>query len=362
MTGRWRLRDTVEIFDAGHDLFISHGAANAELVIRGAGQLERDALHYLQGRPVTTDALTDSLAQLGHDVDAQDAKDLVARLGELHLIESPELKVSCGLPESSLIRHDRQMAYFADLHGQAGSYARQRVLAASRVLILGCGGLGSWTAVGLAESGVGRLTLVDPDSVEISNLGRQLLFTPDDIGRAKVDVVADRLRAHDASLEIETHRTTVNSESDVRTLASGVSLVVATADTPPHLISRWVDAACWQSKTPWISAGQFPPLVRVGPLVAPGHTSCLECLERSARRTHPHFDRLVSARQQHRVLAATTGPASALVGSLLAHEAVAWLADLHRPATLGAAITIDLTTLERRRHTVPADTGCPRCG
>ena len=60
-------------------------------------------------------------------------------------------------------------------------------------MILGCGGLGSWVAAGLACVGVGRLTLVDDDVVELSNLNRQLLFTEADIGRAKVAAAAGAL-------------------------------------------------------------------------------------------------------------------------------------------------------------------------
>lgn len=362
MTQRWRLRDTVEVFDTGDDLLISHGAADASLAIRGARTLERVVFERLRGPAVTAAELRAAVCSAGQRLSLQDANGLLEDLDRLHLTESPEHEQHSGLAPDRRERHNRQMAYFADVQGQRRAFDSQRALSAAHVVVLGCGGLGSWTAVGLAEAGVGHLTLVDHDVVELSNLGRQLLFTPADLGRAKVEVIAEHVRAHDPEITVETVRRRVDGVEAVEAVIRGAELLIATADHPPQLISRWVDSACWKQRVPWISGGQFPPLVRIGPLVVPGRTSCLECLERAARRTHARYDRLVEARQQRPVLAATTGSASALVGALLANDAVAWITGLHAPATLGAAVTLDLTTLEQRRHVVAADQDCPRCG
>ncbi|OQW96028.1 MAG: adenylyltransferase, partial [Verrucomicrobia bacterium A1] len=85
--------------------------------------------------------------------------------------------------------------------GEAG----QDVLAASRVLVVGVGGLGSPVALYLAAAGVGSLGLVDADRVEIGNLQRQILHATADIGRPKVESAADRLRELNPDLHIEIH-------------------------------------------------------------------------------------------------------------------------------------------------------------
>lgn len=77
------------------------------------------------------------------------------------------------------------------LYGRA---ALQR-LSQARVILFGCGGVGSWCAEALARTGVGHITLVDFDAVDISNLNRQLPATKLTIGRPKVEVLAERLRA-----------------------------------------------------------------------------------------------------------------------------------------------------------------------
>ena len=73
-----------------------------------------------------------------------------------------------------------------------GTKAVERI-AASRVIIVGVGGVGSWCAESLVRSGVGHLTIVDSDSVCASNINRQLTATTESIGRAKVDVLRERL-------------------------------------------------------------------------------------------------------------------------------------------------------------------------
>src|SRR5688572_17427562 len=78
-------------------------------------------------------------------------------------------------------------------------------LRAAHVCIVGIGGVGSWTVEALARSGVGHLTLVDLDEVCVSNVNRQLHALDADVGRAKVEVMAERVRG-------------INPECDVRPL------------------------------------------------------------------------------------------------------------------------------------------------
>ncbi len=79
----------------------------------------------------------------------------------------------------------------------------QESLAGSSVVVVGCGGLGSLAAQYLAGAGVGRLVLVDPDRIELSNLPRQVAYIEDDIGQFKSDVLAVRLRRMNADLQVE---------------------------------------------------------------------------------------------------------------------------------------------------------------
>ncbi|HET7585240.1 MAG TPA: HesA/MoeB/ThiF family protein, partial [Gemmatimonadaceae bacterium] len=83
--------------------------------------------------------------------------------------------------------------------GRAG----QRKLKGARVLLVGAGGLGTPAALYLAAAGVGTLGVVEPDVVELSNLQRQLLYTTADVGRPKLEVVAERLTAVNPHVRLE---------------------------------------------------------------------------------------------------------------------------------------------------------------
>lgn len=100
--------------------------------------------------------------------------------------------------------------------------AGQVALADAHVVLVGCGGIGSPALQYLAGAGIGRLTLIDSDTVDISNLQRQTIFTPDDVGRAKADVAADWVRRFDAAIEVR--------PIAARIVADNVAALVAEAD------------------------------------------------------------------------------------------------------------------------------------
>src|SRR6186713_2759634 len=87
----------------------------------------------------------------------------------------------------------------------------QRKLKAAKVLCIGAGGLGSPAAMYLAAAGVGTLGLVDFDTVDVSNLQRQVLYSTDDVGRPKLKAAIDRLRGLNPNIKFVAHETALNS-------------------------------------------------------------------------------------------------------------------------------------------------------
>ena len=242
-----------------------------------------------------------------------------------------------------------------------GGVEAQRRLLDATVTIVGCGALGSWTAAGLACAGVGRLVLVDDDTVELSNLNRQLLFRRSDVGRAKVDAAHDALEAFNADLVVERVALRVRSAADVDRVAEGADLIVATADDPPYAMERWCNQVGFARGIPHVSASQFPPHVRVGPLVRPGITGCVECQHLAARRDFPDFEGLVRYRETHRRTATALGPLAALVGAVLSTDATHLLTGVATPATEGCALMIDARDMSIEREPVPRDAECALC-
>ncbi|HHA18599.1 MAG TPA: HesA/MoeB/ThiF family protein, partial [Methylophaga sp.] len=99
--------------------------------------------------------------------------------------------------DEQLFRYSRQI-----LLPQIDFDGQQKLLD-SHVLIIGLGGLGSPVAMYLAAAGIGKLTLVDDDAVELSNLQRQIVHTEQDLDRLKVESAADSLLALNSGLQIE---------------------------------------------------------------------------------------------------------------------------------------------------------------
>lgn len=103
-------------------------------------------------------------------------------------------------------------------------------LRAARVCVVGVGGVGSWTVEGLARSGVGAITLIDLDDVCVTNVNRQLPAIDGQIGRAKVDVLAERVRAINPAGAVEVRQEFFTESSAGRLLEPGFDFVVDAID------------------------------------------------------------------------------------------------------------------------------------
>lgn len=350
----YALSGMVEAFPAadGHVYFL-RGGTDAEHVLEDPTEVDRrvlELLHRPRGRP-------ELLAAAGSE---RELDELLDSLDVLGLLEVRDGRAP-GLAPEAMERFDRQLPYFSAALPSRGADA-QRALTEATVVIIGCGALGSWTAAGLGCAGVGRLVLVDDDVVELSNLNRQMLFRRADVGRPKVVAAAAALHAFDPEIDIVEVQRRVRGEADVEAVACGADLIVATADDPPYAIERWVNAVAMRHGMPHVSASQFPPFVRVGPLVRPGLTGCIECQHVAARRDYPDFDALVRFRETHRRPATALGPLAALVGSVLSTDAMHLLTGVATPATSGTAIIVDSRDLSTVREPVTREAGCALCG
>jgi bacteriocin biosynthesis cyclodehydratase domain-containing protein len=356
MTGCVRLRPLIEVVhDDDGTLYLLRGPAGGDCVIReppAAAACLIDAL----AAGGTRSALAARVRTAGHDVSDDDVGTM---LGELDGAGLLEVAPAVAADE----RLSRQLLYLGDrAPAGVGAAELQGRLARARVTVLGCGGLGSWAAAGLACIGVGGLTLVDDDVVELSNLNRQILFSEADIGRPKVEAAAARLRAFSSDIEVTPVRRRLGCERDVRAAIEGASFVLGLADSPPYAIARWINRACHAAGVPHMSAGQLPPTLRVGPTVVPGETACLECLELALREENPLYDRLETLRRADGRPLATLGPASGIVGSIIASEVLHFVTGLARAATLDSVWSMDLRTLAVERTAVTRRPDCRVCG
>lgn len=120
----------------------------------------------------------------------------------------------------------------------------------AHALVIGCGGLGSACVPFLASSGVGHLTLVDADVIELSNLQRQTAYRTHDVGQAKVQALAQTIRALNPDVQVQTIQACVD-EAQLLSLMPSVDVVVDCSDNfaTRHAINR----VCVHTKTPLVS-------------------------------------------------------------------------------------------------------------
>ncbi len=228
-----------------------------------------------------------------------------------------------------------------DMHGQ------QAWLDAS-VLILGLGGLGSPVALYLASAGVGKLILVDDDSVELSNLQRQVIHTTETIGEPKAESAAVQIARINPSTEVEVRVERFSGETmDVAVAA--VDLVVDCTDNlgTRHALNR----ACYNAKVPLVSGaairfdGQitvYDPRDEASP--------CYRCL-------YPEGAELELTCSTSGVFAPLVG----MVGTVQAAEALKLLANIGEPL-VGRLLMVDALRMDWRTMKLKADPKCPVCG
>jgi bacteriocin biosynthesis cyclodehydratase domain-containing protein len=340
---RYRLLPSIEVLEASDGcVYLLRPGSDPDIAVRDPSPGDRELLATLARGPAVV--APESLPRL---------RPLIAAGVVVEATESPPLK------EAEARRFARQLPYLAEFGDPARA---QRRLRDATIVLLGCGGLGTWVLGALACVGIGRVILIDDDHVELSNLNRQVLYRAADVGRPKVALAAAWATAFDPAIEARAVSRRVGGPGDLADVLPGADALVLAADRPRYALERWVNAACLAAGVPFITAGHQPPLLRIGPLYLWDGGPCFECHERQLRAGYPLYDEVVGARLRESVPDTTLGPASGVVGTLVAMEMLHMLVRRERPATSGRALLMDMRTLEARWEAVERDAGCPSCG
>jgi molybdopterin-synthase adenylyltransferase len=224
--------------------------------------------------------------------------------------------------------------------------AAQRAAAEASVLVVGAGALGSPVALYLAGAGVGRIGLVDNDSVAVSDLHRQLLhFTPD-IGEAKAHSAAAKLRFLNPDIVIEPYQVHVTPDN-ASALFEGQDLVVDCSDS---FDTRYaVNAACCAAHVPLVEAGVLG-MSGLVMSIKPGRTACYRCAFPAPPSDAPRC-----------ADAGVLGPAAGVIGSLQALEALKLITGV-APAIADGFLQVDLASADFLRVRTARRPECPDCG
>jgi len=221
------------------------------------------------------------------------------------------------------------------------------------VVVVGAGGLGVAAASELAHQahhahrGIERIGLVDGDRVELSNLHRQLLHGPKDVGRLKADVAAEKLQRLAPAVEVEARAERLDAGNVARVLADYAVVIDATDNASAKFL---LNDACVLGGTPLVHAGVVG-LVGQLMTIVPRETACLRCLF-----PDPPNDEETASCQAAGVL----GPLAALIGALEAREAVKLLSGAGEICA-DRLMTIDCRSFRIREVPLRRSPDCPLC-
>ncbi|QQQ80158.1 ThiF family adenylyltransferase [Saccharothrix sp. 6-C] len=216
---------------------------------------------------------------------AADIADAIGELWQAGYLENAAAPEPPGLSLAERERYGRSRALWrwTDLAPRTTTWDAQLALRQARVTVIGVGGAGSTAALALTASGVGTIHLVEPDTVELSNLNRQILYTEHDLGRPKIDAAIGRLRAHNREVTVTGEQLLVDGPGVLRRLSTGCDVLLLAADIPQEIRS-WTNRACLDTGTAWVHGGYHGPRVNVG-LFRPGSGPCYDCA-RTATAEH----------------------------------------------------------------------------
>ncbi|CAX58974.1 molybdopterin-synthase adenylyltransferase MoeB [Erwinia billingiae] len=245
------------------------------------------------------------------------------------------------LSDEESLRYNRQIVL------RGFDFDGQEKLKAAKALIVGLGGLGCAAAPYLASAGVGQLTLLDFDTVSLSNLQRQILHRDSAIGQAKVDSARQQLSQINPHIRLDA----INQQLDDAQLAELIGQQDVVLDCTDNVATReQLNRLCYASKTPLVSGAAIRMEGQIAVFRWQQDEPCYRCISRL------FGDATLSC-----VEAGVMAPLVGVIGSLQAMEAIRVLSDFGNPVP-GKLLMYDAMTLQFREMKVAKDPACEVCG
>ncbi len=238
---------------------------------------------------------------------------------------------------AELERYDRQIRI--EGLGKSG----QSKMKKAHVMVLGAGGLGCPASFYLVAAGIGHIAVVDKETVELSNLNRQILHWGNDIGKPKGISMVEKLRQLNPEVTVKAIQKTVTTQN-ARQLVKDFTVVVDALDNwrTRFLLNR----ACVEEKIPFVHAGVYALYGQIT-VILPGKGPCLQCI----------LPKIPPEEKKFPVLGAAVGT----LGLLEALETIKIVTGLGEPL-VGRVLHFDGETMSFREINVKRRLNCPICG
>ncbi|WP_335923951.1 molybdopterin-synthase adenylyltransferase MoeB [Shewanella indica] len=245
------------------------------------------------------------------------------------------------LTDAEMLRYSRQISIKAmDIEGQ-------EKLKQAKVLMIGAGGLGCAAGQYLTVAGVGKLTLVDFDTVELSNLQRQVLHQDGNIGQPKVGSAKESLSALNPHVQINAINGVLD-DPELDQLVAEHHLVLDCTDNVA--VREQLNRSCFRHKVPLVSAAAIRMEGVISVFGYQQQMPCYHC-----------FSSLFGEQQLSCVESGILAPVVGMMGCLQAVEAIKVISGIGKPL-YGRLLMFDAMTMEFREMKLPQISNCPVCG
>ncbi|MEO5797667.1 MAG: molybdopterin-synthase adenylyltransferase MoeB [Rhodoferax sp.] len=247
------------------------------------------------------------------------------------------------MTDDQLLRYSRHI-----LLDDIGMEGQERLLNA-HALVIGAGGLGSPVALYLATAGIGHITLVDQDTVDLTNLQRQIAHSLDRVGQPKVDSARTAMQA----INPEVHITTVQARADAALLDTLVAQADVVLDCCDNFATRHaVNAACVRHRKPLVSGAAIRMDGQISVFDARDTASpCYACV-------FPPSDDFEETRC---AVMGVLAPLVGIIGAMQAAEAIKLLSGAGS-SLAGRLQMLDARTMAWNEIRIPRDPACSVCG
>lgn len=239
-----------------------------------------------------------------------------------------------------LLRYSRQILLpDVDIQGQT-------ILNQARVLVLGAGGLGAPVLLYLAAAGIGHITVVDPDTVDLSNLQRQVIHSTANISQAKVESAKQSMLAINPHIQVQALQTRLDEQQLLIQVAAHDVVVDCTDNFPTRFA---INQACFTAKKPLVSGAVIRMEGQISTFDFRQAGACYRCL-------YNEEGGVEDTCSTNGILA----PVAGIIGSMQATEALKVLLNL--PTLHGRLLLLDAKYMQWRELRLRADANCPVCG
>ena len=254
-------------------------------------------------------------------------------------------------------RYARHQLFFESI-GVNGIEAQKKINN-SRVALIGAGGIGTWLSYNLSAAGVGQLTLIDGDKVELSNLTRQVLFTLDDIGEYKTVAAKKRILERNPDIYVKSITQHITHPADLEDYIGDVDLIILSGDSPSN-INELVNDYSFKKGIPWTRAGYHYYTGVVGPMYIPGETSCFECATDTGKISFEELPFVKDINSRFQI--PSFSPVNGMAATVATKEALCFLAGINSwIQTTSQMFAFDTQTLESDVIDISTTKRCSKC-